>query len=237
LNNKNRSSRHRIVNNLQATINFCPLIHKTEKLENYINSDLSTKKNNYFSTIQKSVLQRASTFLLLKDSKASFTIEGETPANNLAIRLGKAIGKAGGQDLSEEELNRLQQIIIEDNRFIELGFRKKGGFVGEYDRETTAPLHEHISAKYQDIEQLIDGLIATNQIVKNVYDEVLSAVVIAFEFAFIHPFENGNGRLHRNIIHHVLAKRKFSQQGIIFPISLSILDQRQIIEQSKIKRI
>ena len=60
---------------------------------------------------------------------------------------------------------------------------------------------------------------------KNVYDEELSAVVIAFGFAFIQPFEDGNGRLHRNIIHHVLAKRKFSQQGIIFPISASILDQ------------
>ncbi|MGD1841643.1 MAG: hypothetical protein ACFB0B_12210 [Thermonemataceae bacterium] len=33
-----------------------------------------------------------------------------------------------------------------------------------------------------------------------------------------------NGRIHRYLIHHILAKKKFSQQGIIFPISASILD-------------
>ena len=234
LTNKNRSSRHRIVNNLPGTINFCPLIYKTEKLENYINANLSTKKNTYLNTILKSVLQRASAFLLLKDSKASFTIEGETPGNNRAVRWGKAIGQAGGEELSKEELNRLQQIIIEGNRFVELGFRKKGGFVGEHDRETATPIPEHISAKWEDLDQLIDGLIASNQIMENGYDEVLSATVIAFGFVFIHPFEDGNGRLHRYIIHHVLAKRKFSQQGIIFPISASILehidDYRKVLE-------
>jgi Fic family protein len=38
------------------------------------------------------------------------------------------------------------------------------------------------------------------------YDAVLAAA-IAFGFVFIHPFVDGNGRLHRYIIHHVLAKR------------------------------
>jgi Fic family protein len=55
-------------------------------------------------------------------------------------------------------------------------------------------------------------------------DAVLTATVIAFGFVFIHPFEDGNGRIHRYLIHHVLAKKRFSQQGMIFPVSSSILD-------------
>ena len=98
-----RSSRHRIINNLPGTIDFCPLIFKTKKLENHINANVSSKKNAFLNSIHKDVLQRASSFLLLKDSKASFTIEGENPGNNRAMRWGKAIGQAGQKVLSIAE--------------------------------------------------------------------------------------------------------------------------------------
>lgn len=218
------SPRHRIINNLPGTVDFCPLIFKTEKLNASIAANLSEQQNNFLKKVHKDVLQRASSFLLLKDSKASFTIEGETPPNARAARWGKAIGQAGGKPLSEEELNRLQQIVIENGRFLEMGFRKKGGFVGEHDRTTGEPIPEHISARWQDIEQLINGLLKTNELLEQDFDAVLAAAIVAFGFVFIHPFEDGNGRLHRYIIHHVLAKKKFTQQGVIFPVSASILD-------------
>ena len=70
--------------------------------------------------------------------------------------------------------------------------------------------------------------------IKSEIDAVITAAVIAFGFVFIHPFEDGNGRIHRYLIHHVLAKKQFSQQGLIFPISASILnhivDYRQVLE-------
>ncbi|HIP51694.1 MAG TPA: hypothetical protein EYG94_06355 [Campylobacterales bacterium] len=31
--------------------------------------------------------------------------------------------------------------------------------------------------------------------------------MIAFSFVYIHPLEDGNGRIHRYLIHHVLAER------------------------------
>lgn len=116
-----------------------------------------------------------------------------------------------------------------------MGFRKKGGFVGDYDRTTGEPLPSHISAKWQDVEQLIEGLLNTNELLlKSKVDAVLAATIIAFGFVFIHPFEDGNGRIHRYLIHHVLAKKQFSQQGIIFPVSASILDHidnyRKVLE-------
>ena len=106
-----------------------------------------------------------------------------------------------------------------------MGFRKKGGFIGEHDRSTGEPIPDHISAKWENIDQLIDGLIETNnKLLDSILDPVLTATIIAFGFVFIHPFEDGNGRIHRYIIHHVLAKMRFSQQGMIFPISSSILE-------------
>ena len=39
------------------------------------------------------------------------------------------------------------------------------------------------------------------------------------------PFEDGNGRLHRYLIHHVLAKGGFNPLGLVFPISAVIRDR------------
>ena len=219
------SPRHKIINNLPGTVDFCPLINRTTKLEDHINANVTRKKNTFLNSVHKDVLQRASAFLLLKDSKASFTIEGENPGSNRAMRWGKAIGQAGQRPLSITELERLQQVVIENSRFVEMGLRKKGGFVGEHDRTTGEPIPDHISARETDIEHLINGLLTTNEIVHQPeYDAVLAAATVAYGFVFIHPFVDGNGRLHRYIIHHILAKKKWTQQGVIFPISASILD-------------
>jgi hypothetical protein len=230
-----KSPRHMVINNLPGTPEFCPLIRRTEKLDQFIIADYSKQKSKYLEGIHNDILQRTSAFLLLKDSKASFTIEGESPKSKRAARWGQAIGQAGFVDLTKEELIRLQQLVIENTRFLELGFRKNGGFVGEHDRFTGEPLPDHISAKCQDLDSLMQGLIKTTDILlKSKMDAVLCATVIAFGFVFIHPFEDGNGRIHRYLIHHLLAKKKFAQQGFIFPVSESILrridDYRNVLE-------
>lgn len=230
-----KSSRQLVINNLPGTIDFCPLIRKTDKLEMLISKNYAKQKGDYLESLRKDILQRASAFLLLKDSKASFTIEGESPKSKRAARWGQAIGQAGTKELSKEEIIRLQQIVIEDDRFIDMGLRKKGGFIGEHDRNTGEPIPYHISARWEDLDRLIDGWIETDKkISESDLDPVLAATIIAFGFVFIHPFVDGNGRIHRYLIHHVLAKMRFSQQGMIFPVSASILnhidDYRVILE-------
>ena len=229
------SSRHRILNNLPGTIDFCPLINKTSKLENFIKEDLSGKITKVISGVHKDILIRTSAFLLLKDSKASFSIEGEVPSHTRANRWGKVIGQAGTKQLSTEELVRLQQIVIENNRFVKMGLRTEGGFVGEHDRSSGEPIPDHLSARWQDLDKLINGLLETSRLLeKSKFNPVLSATIIAFGFVFIHPFVDGNGRIHRYLIHHLLAKLGFTPQGIVFPVSAAILeridDYRKVLE-------
>lgn len=229
------SPRHRIRNNLPGTINFCPLIFKTSKLEKFVHANISNITNSVFNGVHKDIILRTSAFLLLKDSKASFSIEGEIPTQNRAIRWGRAIGQAGSRPLSKDELLRLQQIVIENSRFIKLGLRHEGGFVGEHDRSTGEPIPEHISARWQDLETLTEGLVNTcNLLEESNFNPVLAAAKIAFGFVFIHPFVDGNGRIHRYLFHHLLAKMKFTPQGIIFPVSSAILekinDYRKVLE-------
>jgi hypothetical protein len=222
------SPRHKVINNLPGNKDFCPLIRKTEKLEKYIASNIRQERSNYLNRVHKDILQRASSFLLLKDSKASFSIEGENPRNNRAARWGIAIGQAGRNELSIAELNRLQQLVIENDRFVKMGIRSQQGFIGDRDRATQDPIPDHISAKYEDLEKLMAGWLQTQKMLtESRMDPILVAAKIAFGFVFIHPFVDGNGRLHRYIIHHVLSQTGYTEQGIIFPVSASILTHIQ----------
>jgi hypothetical protein len=52
---------------------------------------------------------------------------------------------------------------------------------------------------------------------------VVIAAAISFGFVFMHPFDDGNGRIHRFLIHNILAKRRFTPESLIFPISATML--------------
>ena len=52
---------------------------------------------------------------------------------------------------------------------------------------------------------------------------VVIAAAISFGFVFMHPFDDGNGRIHRFLIHNILAKSRFTPRGLIFPISTTML--------------
>lgn len=220
------SKRHRVCNNLPGTRNFSPLIRKTEKLETFIGRNLSETAIKNISQTHPDLLSRAAAFLLLKDSKASYTIEGETPPHSRIERWGRAIGEAGKRKISITELAHLQQIVIKDNRFISPGLRTEGGFVGAHDRTTGMPMPDHICACPGDLNSLLSGLIDTYELLcKDDFDAVLLATILAFGFVFIHPFEDGNGRIHRYLFHHVLAEKSFVPKGLIFPVSAVILDR------------
>ncbi len=221
------SKRHRVRNNLPGVPGFCPLTRKTPALQKYIRQDLSSRIKALVGKIHPDVMARTAAFLLLKDSKASYAIEGEHPPQNRAQRWGRAIGQAGQREISKDELVRLQHIVIDDRRFTKMGWRQQGGFVGEHDRRTGMPIPDHISAKWQDLPSLMDGVIATDRRLEKdeKFDAVIAAATIAFGFVFIHPFVDGNGRIHRYLIHHVLLRKEYVAQGIIFPISAIILER------------
>lgn len=219
------SRRHRVRNNLPGVPGFCPIIYKTNKISKFLEMNLSEHVKKLIGQIHKDVLMRAAAFMLLKDSKASFAIEGETPSPTRAERWAQTIGQAAFYPLSHEEFLRLQELIIADFRFVHYGYRNEGGFIGEHERGSGLPIPDHISARYQDIMSLMNSLIQTNQLLKESdIDPVVAAAVIAFGFVFIHPFEDGNGRIHRYLIHHVLAEKNFTSKNIVFPVSSVLLE-------------
>ena len=134
------SKRHRVRNNLPGVREFCPLVRRTPLLEKFIQLDLSEQIKAIIGKIHPDVIARTATFLLRKDSKASYAIEGERPPQNRAQRWGRAIGQAGQKPINKEELIRLQQIVIDNPRFTRMGWREQGGFIGGHDRRYGTPI-------------------------------------------------------------------------------------------------
>ncbi len=221
-------TRQRVRNNLPGTLGFCPLVRRTATLDALLGDDLALNARTVVRRTAPDLMARAAAFLLLQDSKASYVIEGERPPQDRIQRWGQAIGEAGQTPLTQELLLRLQRVVIGDARFTHMGWRDGGGFIGARDRDTNAPLPDHISARADDLESLIAGLIAyadRSEGSGGALNPVLSAAAVAFGFVFIHPFEDGNGRIHRWLVHHVLGRSGFNPPGVVFPVSAVFLER------------
>ena len=219
------SRRHRVRDNLLGTGRFSPVIRRSEALTRFVALDLAGKAHETIGRTGAHLIARAASFLLLADSRASFAIENERPPRNRLERWARAVQQAGRNPLSLDEMIRLHRVLIEDNRFVQAGLRPDGVFLGERDH-TGDPLPEFIGARPDDLADLMAGLIEANDRMRaDEVDAVLKAAAIAFGFVYIHPFQDGNGRVHRCLIHHVLAERKFTPPGMVLPVSSVMLDR------------
>ena len=219
------SRRHRVRDNLLGNSTFCPVIRRTEKLQELVGLDLGAKAKETVGRTGAHLVARAASFLLLADSRASFEIEGERPPRSRLERWGRAVAQAGRYPLTLDEIIRLHQVLIEDTRFVQHGLRPEGVFLGERDADGN-PLPEFIGARADDLNSLLTGLLdANDRMGSDELDPVLKAAATAFGFVYIHPFQDGNGRMHRCLIHHVLAERRFTPPGMLFPVSSVMLDR------------
>src|ERR1019366_5033821 len=219
------SKRHRVRDNLLGTARFCPVIRRTKALEAFVARDIAKEAAQTVGRTGAHLVSRAASFMLLADSRASFEIEGQRPPRNRLERWGRAVLEAGKNRLTLDEIIRLQRILIEDTRFVHAGLRADGVFLGERDHNGD-PLPEFIGARPGDLEDLMRGLVEANDRMRDDgLDPVLKATATAFGFVYVHPFQDGNGRMHRCLIHHVLAERRFTPTGMVFPVSSVMLDR------------
>jgi len=222
------SRRHKVRDNLLGNRDCGPVIRKTKALTDFVARALGTKANDIIGHTGANIVTRAASLLLLVDSRASFEIEGEKPPRSRLDRWGRAVLQVGKNKLTLDEILRLHTVLIEDTRFTRAGLRPDGVFLGECDHEGD-PLPEFIGARPRNLQTLMEGMIAANVRVRvGEIDSVLRAAATAFGFVYVHPFQDGNGRLHRCLIHHVLAERKFTARGMNFPVSPVMLDRIDI---------
>lgn len=218
------SPRQRVIDNLLGGRGMCATVRRTPRLTAYLSERLDEEARTLRARYDQQTLARAVSFLYTKETRSSFAIEGETPGADRTERFVAALKRSPTFDPSKKaDLLRLQGVIV-DPRYAAHDWRHFQNFVGETVGHHRENVH-FIAPKPEDVADLMDEWMAmTRRLIESpALDAVIAAAVSSFAFVFIHPFEDGNGRLHRFLIHHVLAKREFSPPGMIFPVSAAIV--------------
>ena len=218
-----KSRRHRINNNLLGNQDFCPFVRRTVLLNEWEQKKLNERAASIFKNAPDDIMTRAVHYLYTKETKSSYAIEREALNNDRISRFVRTLQSAGSSDfLNKDKLVWLQNQIV-DKRFINTDYRTSQNYVGESVNAGRETIH-FISPKPEDIPKLMGGLTQCHErMMESKISPVIHAAVISFAFVFIHPFDDGNGRIHRLLIHHILAKTKFSPQGMILPVSATLL--------------
>ena len=215
--------RQRINDNLPGDRRFCPTIRRTDILKAFEESDLPERCRKVVSGYSPELLKRALSYLYSKETKSSFEIEHIKPNSTRTERFAALLQLAEREDFCEKTKLIDLQNRIADPRFSESGYRLSQNYVGETVAWQKEKIH-FACPKPEDLPDLMEGLAASH---KRMDDGGVCAVVhaaaVAYGFVFLHPFKDGNGRIHRFLIHNVLARRGFTPRGIMFPISASML--------------
>lgn len=228
---RRNSFRHRVIDNLLGGPGYCPTVRRTARLQAQMRQNLDEEARSLIRHHDPAVLARAVNYLYTKETRSSFAIEGETPSTGKADRFAAALKDAPNFDpTSELAIVRLQGDIV-DPRYAAKGWRDFQNFVGETVGGFREEVH-FICPRPEDVPALMDGWMQhLARVVDDAVDPVVAAATVAFGFVFIHPFEDGNGRIHRFLMHHVLARRSFSPRGVIFPVSAAILRDRRSYDE------
>jgi Fic family protein len=218
-----RSKRHRVTNNLPGSINFCPLVRKTAVLKAFESKKLQEVIHDVAEKYDDSVIFRAMRYLYTKETMSSWEIEREKPDKARLDRFVELLHRADSiSPLSKESLVELQYSIV-DKRFTHADYRDFQNYVGEEPGLGQMTVH-YIAPKPEDVAELMEGMIQSFRSMREGdVPPVVAAAVLAFSFVFIHPFEDGNGRIHRFLVHYALARMGFSPRGLVFPVSSVIV--------------
>ena len=224
---RRNSRRHRVADNLLGGPGLCPTVRRTPRLTEAMRLRVDEEARALIESYDPVILARAVDYLYTKETRSSFAIEGETPNASRTERFVAALRAAPGIDPADKAaLVRLQGDIV-DRRYAASDWRNGQNFVGATVGGYREEVH-FICPRPEDVPDLMDAWTALmRRVVEGGVPPVVAAAVSAFAFVFIHPFEDGNGRIHRFLMHHVLARRGYGPPDMILPVSAAILRDRR----------
>lgn len=218
-------ARWNVNNNLLGNTDYCPVIRRTKQLENSLQYNFEKLFEDITNAFPREIFNRAVDYLYTKETRSSYQIEKEKPSPEREQRFVSLLEKAGQQSietlLSEKNLTSLQNEIV-DPRYAAKGFRSFQNYIGQTTYNFKEIVH-YVCPPPAFILSIMNGLAHTAQKSEGIHP-IVRATVIAFGFVFAHPFEDGNGRLHRFLIHDVLTRDKLVPTGLIIPVSAHMVD-------------
>ena len=214
------SKRWKVRDNMPGDARYCPLVYLGPVADRGWIYDVAAGVEKLDNTYGKDLLMRSAAWLTFKESRASFAIEHEDDNKDRVRRFAAAIQEHSGKmakPLFMQNLQLLQRSILGENA-LRLGVRSSPVFVGQTGFKEVV---HYIAPMGPDVLPMLEGLLLFDEKIKGC-NPVVRAAAVSFAFVYLHPLSDGNGRVHRFLINHLLAEDGATPAHIIIPVSATI---------------
>jgi fido (protein-threonine AMPylation protein) len=214
-----RAPRFRVRNNALGTPDFCPIVRRASVPQAPSLPDLLQQAQNTLDAVgNPDLYRRALAYLYLSETRGSYAIESETPSASKQERFVQLLKRAGEPAVvSEEWLVQLQNAIVRDVYSQEASYRTRQNWLEDSTGRIT-----FFPAPVDALRDAMRGWAAFTNDDSRCTDVLVKAACVAFGFVYLHPFFDGNGRLHRFLIQHVLARSGLMKLETVIPVSAVI---------------
>jgi hypothetical protein len=215
------NKRWRIRDNMPGTRAFCPMIVKAQVGAAALGLDVRALIHDLEVEFGEELLLRSAVWMTLRESRASFEIEGEADKTDRIQRFADVLARRTGQGdsppLEATSLAELQREILGARTTVRsFGVRQSPVFVGEVVRDQNV-VH-YVAPPPEDLADMLAGLQVFLDRTRG-QSPVMRSAVAAFGFVYIHPLADGNGRVHRLLVNDVLRRDGVVQEPMILPVS------------------
>lgn len=216
-----RSTRWGVRFNGLGSLDYCMTVRRTAPIEAALADDILSRLTHFAERIDRPLLDRALSWAYLGETRASFEIEREHPSADKARTFAELLRHAHTpRPLGEDYLVQLQSAVVSNPFDRAAAFRHQQNWLGNgapgvLGVSYVPPPPEHVSSLMQALMDF------ANAGVPDVNPLVIAACV-SFGFVFVHPFMDGNGRLSRFLVHHVLSQSGRLPDGMILPVSIAM---------------
>lgn len=216
-----RAQNFRVRNNALGTPDFCPIVRRAAIPQDPPLPELLQEAQRTLDAVEDPELyRRALAYMYLSETRGSYAIESETPSSDKQERFVQILKRAGEPgNVTEEWLVKLQNVIVRDVYSQETSYRTKQNWL-----EDSSGHISFIPTPIEDLSRVMHGWEAFINNEERCTEVLVKAACAAFGFVYLHPFLDGNGRLHRFLIQHVLARSALMGPEIVIPVS-SVIEQ------------
>lgn len=227
--NPEKNSAFRLNNNVLGNPNFCPVVHRNAIPGAELLQELLQSVNSTIEDIgDEDIYQRAIRYFYLAETRSNFAIEREIPnAKREELFIGLLRRANKNQFLSEDWLVELQNAVVSTPYFKAASYRL------DQNRLNSDYLVEYFPPSPDDLRLLMSGWEEFANDTSKEIDPLVKAACVSFGFVYLHPFDDGNGRLHRFLIHQMIAKTGLLPNDVVLPVS-AVIQKKMFGEYEKV---
>ena len=167
------------------------------------------------NAIEGSTVQRDEVPEILEKQKASGAEELETKGVAKAVNFIRNAKK----DVSIELIKKLHKICFEGSKSFAGQLRKVEVVVRNSRGDI---LHQGVP--FSELHSALNNMVSWYKENKNKFKPLVLAAIMHNQFEYIHPFQDGNGRVGRLLLNSILLKNKYP------PINISLEDRAEYYE-------